>query len=137
MKEYCPDRGKRLEVFVMPKDSHTLLKEALGCIAATIDAALEACFNNEEEWKATRKEIFDSWTMITGFFETTMNIEGNTLDEGKKTCCVREECNWMDGKGENDHGCIGFVQDAIFAQIEDLPHEQGIQVLKSALDLLA
>jgi hypothetical protein len=125
-----------IEVFVMPKDSHTLLKEALGCIAATIDAALEACFNNEEEWKATRTEIFDSWTLITGFFETTMNIEGKTLDEGKKTCCVREECEWMDGKGENDHGCIGFVQDAIFAQIEDLPHEQGILVLKSALDLL-
>ena len=68
---------------------------------------------------------------------TLIDVDGKTLDEGKKTCCVREECVWMDGKGENDHGCIGFVQDAIFAQIEDLPHEQGILVLKSALDLLA
>jgi hypothetical protein len=43
------------------------LKEAVECISNTIDAALEACFNNEEEWSEIRKEIFDSWALICAF----------------------------------------------------------------------
>jgi hypothetical protein len=42
------------------------LNEAKECIANTIDAALEACFN-EKEWADTRKEIFNSWTLICAY----------------------------------------------------------------------
>jgi hypothetical protein len=48
-------------------------------------------------------------------------------------CCEREECLWQNGEGDNDHECVGFVQGAIIAQIEDLPYEQKAIALKNAL----
>lgn len=52
--------------------------------------------------------------------------------ESKKiahTCCDRQDCEWADGKGDNDHKCPSFVESAVFAQMEDLDYEQKRQVL--------
>jgi len=47
-----------------------------------------------------------------------------------KKCCDRDECEWLDGVGENDHSCPGFVKSAIVAQMEDLDEKTGEKVLK-------
>jgi len=51
-------------------------------------------------------------------------------------CCEREECEWMDGRGENDHECISFVESAIIAQMEDLPDKQKKQALDNVIQYL-
>ena len=50
------------------------------------------------------------------------------------TCCNREECVWMDGKGDNDHCCVGFVECAITASTNLLSNEEAIQTIKAALE---
>jgi hypothetical protein len=99
------------------------------------------CENEECDW--FKKDIYSLCYGEPKLIEVVDLVEAKRKEleeiekaKREKTCCVREECNWMDGKGENDHGCIGFVQGAIFAQIEDLPKEQKSMVLKSAFRIL-
>jgi len=47
-----------------------------------------------------------------------------------KKCCDRDECEWLDGVGENDHSCPGFVKSAIVAQMEDLDGKARQELLK-------
>jgi hypothetical protein len=42
----------------------------------------------------------------------------------------------MDGRGENDHECISFVESAIIAQMEDLPDKQKKQALDNVIQYL-
>ena len=61
----------------------------------------------------------------------------NRINAGKwHGCCEREECIWMEGKGENDHECISFVESAIIAQIEDLPDRQQEKALWNVIQYL-
>tara|TARA_B100000282_G_scaffold296841_1_gene280433 strand:+ start:1650 stop:2087 length:438 start_codon:yes stop_codon:yes gene_type:complete len=50
-----------------------------------------------------------------------------------KKCCDRDECEWLDGVGENDHSCPGFVKSAIVAQMEDLGEGTSRQELLKEL----
>lgn len=58
------------------------------------------------------------------------------MNELNMTCCDREECEWKNGEGENDHECVGFVESAITAQIEDLPEKQKYQALYNVIHWL-
>lgn len=50
-----------------------------------------------------------------------------------KECCDRDECEWLDGVGEIDHSCPGFVKSAIVAQMEDLGERTTRQELLKEL----
>jgi hypothetical protein len=74
--------------------------------------------------KAAHEDVVD---VLRGKPEYAMAF----LTSEERICehCKREDCEWH-LSNENDHDCPGFVQDAMFAQMENLNKRQRKQILK-------